>query len=410
MSQMENRPTATPARISQGTAIEQSRAVAEVQAAVVVAQQVPRSIQNALRLMRESCDQMSLAQRASYRFPRGKETVSGPSVYLARELARVWGNVQHGLVELERDDARGESQMQAWAWDVEANVRVSNTFIVPHVRDRKAEHGGPVRLVDLRDVYENNTNQASRRVREAIFNVLPPWFVEEAKSRCAATLKNGGGVPLPVRVQDAIKAFGLLGVRVGQIEEKLGRFSTDWDEYDVAQLTVVYQSLQRGEVTIADEFPPVRTTAEDIIGGTVDAPAPPAESVDAAAGVAQSGPPPRSDTSGSADIALAEDSPSPAAEGPQTGDDEHGPDRDDQPATRAQVTMLQSQFTKLGYRADEREERLRVAGRIVGIDVPSFTDLRKSEASHLIETLNSCKDRPAVGSLLEAIARGEGGA
>ncbi|WP_217698370.1 hypothetical protein [Streptacidiphilus griseoplanus] len=259
------RPVPVPARLGQGTAVEQSRAVAEVQAAIVVAQQCPRNIHAAVAEMRESCKQMTLAERAFYRYPKGGQTITGPSVHLARELARCWGNVQYGLVEMRRDDEYGQSEMQAFAWDVQTNSRNSSTFIVPHRRDTK---NGPQQVTDMRDIYELNTNNGARRVREAIFAILPPWFVEEAKVLCAQTLKDGGGKPLAQRIADAIRLFEGLGVAVDRIEEKIGRPSEKWNEYDVAQLAITYKSLQRGEVRVEEEFPPPRVTADEVLRGT----------------------------------------------------------------------------------------------------------------------------------------------
>lgn len=254
-------PAPAPARIGQGTAVEQSRAAAEVQAAVVVAQQCPRNIQAAVAEMRQSCQQTGLAERAFFRYSRGGSTVTGASVHLARELARVWGNIQYGLVELRRDDEFGQSEMQAFAWDVQTNSRNSSTFIVPHLRDKK---GGAVKLTELRDIYENNANNGARRVREAIFAILPPWFVEEAKELCNKTLRDGGGKPLNLRIADAIKAFEGIGVTAGQIETKFGRPSGQWTEHDVAQLSVVFKSIQRGEVSAEDEFPQPKVTVDEI--------------------------------------------------------------------------------------------------------------------------------------------------
>ncbi|MDH6709795.1 hypothetical protein P3T27_006544 [Kitasatospora sp. MAA19] len=251
----------TPARIGQGTAVEQSRAVAEVQAAIVVAQQCPRNLATAVAEMRQSCQNYTLAQRSSFRFSRGSGQVSGPSIHLARELARCWGNIQYGLTELRRDDAAGESEMQAWAWDVQTNTRTSSTFIVPHKRDTK---DGTRALTDMRDIYENNANNGARRVREAIFAVLPAWYIEEAKGLCAQALKGGGGQPLPQRIADARAAYEAVGITLDQLEQKVNRTVDKWTDHDVAQLQVIYNSIDRGEVTREDEFPPPRVTAEEI--------------------------------------------------------------------------------------------------------------------------------------------------
>lgn len=255
-------PPALPsARISQATAVEQSRAVAEVQAAVFVAQQCPRNVQAAIAAMRESCAQQSLAERAFFRFPRGGQNVTGETIHLARELARCWSNIQYGIVELSRDPVAKQSEMSAWAWDVQANTRVSNTFIAPHVRDTRQ---GPQTIVDLRDVYENNANLGARRVRECIFSVLPPFFVEEAKELCTKTLRDGGGKPLPQRIADAVAAFAGIGIVIEQLEQKLGRDSGKWTDLDVAQLRITFQSIQRGEVTKDEEFEPQRVTVAEI--------------------------------------------------------------------------------------------------------------------------------------------------
>jgi hypothetical protein len=119
-----------PARLSQGTAIEQSRAVAQVQAAVLVARQYPREEQRALRAMAEACARPQLANRAFYEYRRGGERVTGPTIRLAQELARIWGNVDFGLAELSLDAEAGQSEMLAYAWDLESNARFSQIVIV----------------------------------------------------------------------------------------------------------------------------------------------------------------------------------------------------------------------------------------------------------------------------------------
>lgn len=258
LEQLQNRPA------SQGTMIEQSRAIAEVQSMVIVAQQSPRNLALAVEQMRESCAQTALAERAFFRFPRGGQQISGASVHLARELARCWGNIAYGVTELRRDDIKGVSEMQAYAWDVQTNTRNAVIFIVPHMRDKR---GGPERLTDMRDIYENAANMGARRVRECIFAVLPPWFTQDAEQRCRQALSGGDGQkPVAAQITDAVAAFELLGVTTDQLEKKLGTPRSRWEGADLAQLKVIYGSIQRREVTVKDEFPPRRTTTGDVLG------------------------------------------------------------------------------------------------------------------------------------------------
>lgn len=250
-----------PSRLpsTQATAIEQARAVAEVQAAVVVAQQVPRDMGAAEADMREACTKIGMAQRAFYSVVnRG----AGPSVHLARELARIFGNVQYGVHELRRDDVLGMSEIQAFAWDVEKNVRSTRTFQVPHQR---MKGGKRQPLTDLTDVYLNNQNIGARAVRECIFTVLPAWLTDQAVELCNQTLVNGEGKPLADRVEDMVRAFAGIGVTVDQLEDKIGRKRSAWQPVDVAQMLIVFQSIGRGEITKDDAFPIKRITADEIL-------------------------------------------------------------------------------------------------------------------------------------------------
>lgn len=256
----------TTTEVSQVTAVEQARAIAEVQAAVVVAQNVPRDMDRALGDMRDSCGRLALANRAFYSVPnRG----NGPSVHLARELARIWGNVQYGVHELRRDDEAGVSEVQAFAWDVQTNVRSTRTFQVPHERMKNKRRE---KLVDLGDVYLNNQNIGARAVRECVFTVLPTWFTEEAQDICHRTLESGEGEPLTDRIAKMVKAFGDLGVTQAALEDRLSRKRGQWTAGEVAQATVIFTAVSRGEVRVEDEFPPAekastKVTAAEVQGG-----------------------------------------------------------------------------------------------------------------------------------------------
>lgn len=352
-----------PGRIGQATAVEQSRAVAEVEAAVIVAQRCPRNTSRAIAEMRDSCRRRELAEKAFFRFPKGGGMVSGPSIHLARELARIWGNIQWGLHELRRDDDHGQSEMLAYAWDVQANSRTSSIVINPH---RLYTGGGGKQLTELRDIYDNNANVGSRRVREAIFGILPSWFVDEAIELCNKTNADGGGVPLPTRIANAIEVFGNLGVTVEQLEAKLGTPSAKWTDQDVAQLRIIRASLLRGEIRKEDEFPAAgngRVSAADIT-------APPAP----------------------------ERAAEPPAGGSQAGIYHGGPK-----ATPAQVGAIRGRFREFGFTEDEREQRLLITAKLAqlpGLD--STSSLRKTEASAVIDKLKpeNCDGRDALIALM----------
>ncbi|MET7395585.1 hypothetical protein ABZS66_19055 [Dactylosporangium sp. NPDC005572] len=256
------------ARPTQTTAVEQARAVAEVLAAVQVAQQCPRDIRRAWADMQAACSRLSLAERAFYTVKnRG---TSRPSIHLARELARIWGNLDYGVHELSRDDERGMSEVRTFAWDQQTNVRPSRTLQVPHQRMVGRERKP---LTDLGDVYLNNQNIGARAVRECIFSALPADFVAEAQDICRQTIERGDGKPLVERIANLVQAFAGIGIKVPQIEKRLDRKRGQWTAADVADLGVVYRSIQQGETTVGDEFPPELVTVAEL-GGPAPRPAP----------------------------------------------------------------------------------------------------------------------------------------
>jgi hypothetical protein len=249
----------TPAQVGQITAVEQARAVAEVAAAVQVAQQFPRDMDRVRRDMQTVCASYALARKAFWAVPnRGQ----GSSVHLARALSQIYGNFQDGIHELRRDDDRGESELQAFAWDVERNGRTTRTFIVPHAR---MKNGKRVALDDLGDVYNNNANVGARALRECIFNRIPQWLREEAEDLCRQTLERGDGRTVPQRADAAVQGFeSRFHVKEQQLVERIGRRRAEWTPTDLATLEVIYRSIDQGETTADEQFPPPRVTAEEI--------------------------------------------------------------------------------------------------------------------------------------------------
>jgi len=86
-----------------GIQVEVSRAAQEVMAAITSAKKFPRDEHSATQKILTACKRPALAEVAMYSYPRGGTQITGPSIRLAEVLAQNWGNVHHGVMELEKD-------------------------------------------------------------------------------------------------------------------------------------------------------------------------------------------------------------------------------------------------------------------------------------------------------------------
>jgi hypothetical protein len=72
-------------------------------------------------------------------------------------------------------------------------------------------------------------------------------------------------VPLPQRIAKAVKVYEGIGVHVDRIETKLGRPSSKWTDHDVAELQILFRSIDRREISVDEAFPQPRVTSEEIV-------------------------------------------------------------------------------------------------------------------------------------------------
>lgn len=229
--------------INQGTvAIEASRAIAEAQGKLFIAKRFPRDEVQAFAKMMEACQRPAMAEKAFYAFPRAGQTVEGPTIRFAEELARCWGNIDYGIKELSQDN--GKSEMQAYAWDLETNAQSVQNFTNPHQREQGKKM---VVLTSQRDIYENNANMATRRLRSRILAILPSWFVDSAIAECKRTLAGNNEVPLTDRVKKMVVAFNRFGVTQEQLEHRLKRKVDTMSAEDFVEYTGIYNAIKNGE-------------------------------------------------------------------------------------------------------------------------------------------------------------------
>lgn len=228
-----------------------SREMEEVKGQIFMAKQFPRNVFQSEQRILDACKRPALAQTAVYRYPRGGQSVEGPSIRLAEVLAQNWGNLAFGIKELEQRP--GESVAMAYAWDLETNVREEKVFTVPHTRKAR---GKIQKLEDPRDIYELVANNGARRLRACILGIIPGDIVEKAVEECNRTLTGNNKEPLKDRIAVALNAFkDKYKVTQEQIEKRMGYNVSAFTERDYADLIKIFTSIKDGMSKVEDWFP-----------------------------------------------------------------------------------------------------------------------------------------------------------
>lgn len=238
-----------------------SRQAQEVQAAMIIAKKYPRDEMRSWDKIMKACERPALAEKAAYSYPKGGQNVSGPSIRLAECLARAWGNIDFGLIELNQSE--GKSEMMAYAWDLETNCRETKIFTVNHFIEKRG--GQQKTLTDPREIYELTANQGARRMRACILAIIPGDVVDDALNKCDETLaKSDKDVPIADRIKKVITVFDGLGVTIGMIEKRFNKKLDKLNEQELVTLRKIYTTIRDGFGKIADHFEPHVDTPSDL--------------------------------------------------------------------------------------------------------------------------------------------------
>lgn len=229
--------------------VEQQRAIAEVQARMLIARATPRDPEKAVALLLADCKRLSLAEDAIYAYARGGTDISGPSIKLAEAIARRWGNMASGIKEVSRQG--GYSECIAYAWDLETGYYDERQFQVRHWRDKKDGKGYPV--TDERDIYELTANMGQRRKRAVILSVIPGDVVEAAVAQCERTIVEKASTS-PEAIATLLERFAEFGVTQAAIEKRIQRSMSAIKPANVISLKRIYTSLRDEMSTPADWF------------------------------------------------------------------------------------------------------------------------------------------------------------
>lgn len=241
--------------LSAGAAAGVAREEAELRAAIMVARHPScrRDEVQALQRIRQSCSRPTFADTAEYSYPRGDKPVEGPSVQLARELARCWGNIIYDLrvVEVTAD----QIHLRAIAIDLETNVRVAAEDVFPKKVQRR---GGWRATEDERDLRELTNRRGAILVRNCLLQLLPPDVVETARKDCRHTLTAHAAGQLEKdrdkAVQRILLAFEEVAVSRAMLERYLKHSLDQVEARELAELRRIYSSIMDGNSSPGEYF------------------------------------------------------------------------------------------------------------------------------------------------------------
>jgi len=225
---------------------EQQRAKSEIEAALQLAAARPRDQKEAMDRILTSCQRPGLAAKAKYRYNRGGTEIAGVTIDLMEVVAQNWGNLDFGFRELARfpgsGGGAGESVVEAFAWDLETNVKRRVQFTVQHQERTKK---GTRLILDPRDIYEWVANQAQRRVRTCLENIVPRDIYEAAGDECEKTMTTHVG-DMKAAIAGLLPAFAPFGVTKEMLEARLQRRLETISPAQVVYLRTVWTGLRDG--------------------------------------------------------------------------------------------------------------------------------------------------------------------
>lgn len=226
----------------------------EIQAAITIAKRFPRNEAGCFQKLMAAAGRASFAEDATYSFPRGDKEVTGPSVNLAREAARIWGNIRYGLYVV-RDD-EDSRLIRGFAWDVETNTKVEVEDDFKKLIQRKVKGGKPGETIwlipDERDLRELTNRRGAILLRNAILQVLPKDLIEDALFQCSEALEKAAGENPEGARKRLLVDFGSINVTVEQIEQKLNHSFAQSTPKELAELRGICKSIIDGQSTWAE--------------------------------------------------------------------------------------------------------------------------------------------------------------
>lgn len=244
---------------------ESATAKAEIEASRAIAVRFRRNPDKVFQELMRACQRTSFASQVRYAYPRGGDRkcrhewrnnrcqhceavlVTGPTVYLAREALRVWGNVWCEMRVLEDTDSH--RLIEAVVRDLETNYRKSSQDRFAKIVYRKNLGNIPA---DERELRELTNRRAAFAERNAALQLLPRDLIEDALDQAHGTLIAAAQKDPEAERKKIIMGFDRLNVTVEMLEELLGHKVALCSPTELTNLRSIWKAIEEGQARWGD--------------------------------------------------------------------------------------------------------------------------------------------------------------
>jgi hypothetical protein len=190
-----------------------------------------------------------------YRFPvktKGGTTdyIEGPSIKLANDLARIYGNCD---IETFVTDLGDSWLIYARFTDYESGFSMTRPF-----QQRKSQRG--MRASDDRALDIAFQIGASKAIRNVVINSLQT-FSDFAFQEARNALVDKIGKNLEAYRERTLEGLSNKEIEVARVERVIGRAVKDWIAADIARVIAMMRSIADGMTTINETFPPLEASS-----------------------------------------------------------------------------------------------------------------------------------------------------
>lgn len=193
-----------------------------------------------------------------YRFPvrtkdGGQDWIEGPSIKLANDVARIFGNNVNEVREIDVGDA--------WIFyarftDIETGFSMERAY-----RQRKGQSSmktkDPDRQLDI--AYQIGQSKAIRNCIVNSLQIYADYAFENARNSLVQKI----GTDVEGWRNRTIEGLKRMPVDLARAERVIGRAAKDWLAPDIARLVAMMRAVADGMATIDDTFPAVEKPAAE---------------------------------------------------------------------------------------------------------------------------------------------------